>query len=221
MRSSQRSVAKPVATRGMAIITSAMTAMISRCARGGAHGASSRSGVAPASVKTTHAATTIAAKLVMNSRSAPAASAHPAQLEADAHCRQRRHERDSDGNAGQRIRTGASHRDVRTSRPAASATPRSSMSRRMCARGATASAPAARGMIDRTTMKPIAHDQARPATTCTKVITIHAVARRHQSAAKATIAPPSGATTIAPMIEATESWYRPKDAMNAASVAGR
>ena len=35
--------------------------------------------------------------------------------------------------------------------------------------------------------------------------------------AKAMIAPPSGATTIAPMIAATESSYRPNDAMNAAS----
>jgi hypothetical protein len=32
--------------------------------------------------------------------------------------------------------------------------------------------------------------------------------------AKALSAPPRGATTIAPMIEATESWDRPNEAMN-------
>ena len=34
--------------------------------------------------------------------------------------------------------------------------------------------------------------------------------------AKAMIAPPSGATTIAPMIAATESWCSPNEAMSAA-----
>ena len=56
------------------------------------------------------------------------------------------------------------------------------------------------------TRKPIATTAAAPNTTWRNVIHIHRVRAVTSAPANAMMAPPRGATTMAPMIDATESW---------------
>ena len=68
------------------------------------------------------------------------------------------------------------------------------------------------------TAKPMAMTQTALSVTCTIVRPCHSMRPVASEPPTAMIAPPSGATTIAPMIAATESAYSPNVAMNAAQV---
>ncbi len=66
------------------------------------------------------------------------------------------------------------------------------------------------------TANPIATTISAPSTTSTSEFSCHRMRRVTSAPARAIIAPPRGATTIAPMIAAMESWIRPKVAISAA-----
>jgi hypothetical protein len=68
------------------------------------------------------------------------------------------------------------------------------------------------------TANPIAMTQAADTATCTIVRICHRVRPVTRAPAMARIDPPSGAMTMAPMIDATESWKSPKAATNPARV---
>ena len=60
--------------------------------------------------------------------------------------------------------------------------------------------------ITHETRYPIPTTMSPPRATCRKLIVCQRVRPVTRAPAKAMIAPPRGATTIAPMIDATESW---------------
>ena len=70
----------------------------------------------------------------------------------------------------------------------------------------------------RETANPMAMTQIADSATWTIVRVCQRVRPVTRAPAMARIAPPSGAMTMAPMIEAVESWNRPKAATNEARV---
>ena len=164
----------------------------------------SRLGTAPDSVKTMQAATTMAAKFVMKRRSAPAASSgRPSsrQIPTVASGGTSATAMATPGRASEPVRRTATNAPAA---PAARATPRSS--RPGAVRASSDGVSSRMSGRTRETRKPMATTQSDPRSTCSPVIHCQWLRAVTSAPAKAMIAPPRGATTMAPMIEATESW---------------
>ena len=106
----------PVTNSGMAMTTSAMTAMIMPLRTRGARAAVRCSGVAPAEREHDARGDDDGGEVGDEQQQGAGCIVGPAQLEADAHGCQGRHERDRDGHAGQGVRCPFADRDIRTGR---------------------------------------------------------------------------------------------------------
>ncbi len=83
-------------------------------------------------------------------------------------------------------------------------------------RASRAGVSVSRSGITSDTTNPIATTHAADSRTCRSATPCQRARPVTSAPAMARMAPPSGAMTIAPMIEATESWNRPNDETRAA-----
>ena len=162
-----------------------------------------------------HATTTIAEKLVRNRVRAPIASAgRPTSMQMPTVASGGTSDTAmaTPGSASEPVRRAATHAPAA---PAARATPRSRIPGCVLAAidgGSTSGL----GMNHETT-NPITTTISAPSPTWSSVMPCQRSRPVTSAPANAMIAPPNGAITMAPMIEAVESWYRPKDAISPAS----